>query len=667
MAKVKPVKAKLDSAQDGFEIQEGLAGIRHSPGMYLGERGEDMAYRAVKEPVDNAYDESIAGRNKVIEVVLDFDNDLNIVADMAGGIPTDFKTLKSGQKETIMTAAFSRAHAGGKFNDKAYKTSAGTHGVGVAALNAVSNKLRVWSMYKGGCAYQSWEKGEVVSGKDPKQVKKVDADVASLLSEKKLSKYGTIVAWTLDQTVVSADVMRGKKLGKDYRHARPIPSQIAHWLKNMANLNPGLEIRFTLVSKKKRKSVVYINKKDLVSVVQGICEDLEVELLGKPFTFKNDNVTCTIAWTQGSDALNFSSFVNTSPTLDGGWHVVGFRDALIEALKPFMKQTKGKTKQTFASNDILIGLVGLYDWRMHGAQYTSQVKDKLASRVEKEVYDIMLKPLTEYFSKNKSLAKAIIKRATVAGTLREELNKTLKSISDVKKAGRSRLPIKLEEAPNCKPHERELYIVEGDSAGGSAKNARSRNQEILKLSGKIPNLLNVPLHKALSNDRIQDLILSLGADPKSLDIKSDNPTFNCDNLRVANVFILSDADPDGGHIDSLEISFFWKLFPDLIRQGRLYIVDAPLFNAVYKGKHYGGDTMEECYAAMDKDKAPRKLMFRAKGWGEVPADMLAVIAFDKDTRKLIRVQEDTDKKKLHTWQQFAGEEASARRRLLGIG
>lgn len=658
---------KQSASQDGFEIQEGLAGIRHSPGMYMGERGEDMAYRAVKEPVDNAYDEATAGRNKVIEVVLDFDNDLNIVADMAGGIPTDFKVLKSGQKESIMTAAFSRAHAGGKFNDKAYKTSAGTHGVGVAALNAISDHLRVWSMYKGGCAFQSWRKGEPDSGKDPKQVKKIDKDVVDLLTEKKASKYGTIVAWTLDQTVVSADVMRGKKLPKDYRHARPVPSQIANWLRNMANLNPGLEVRFTLVSNKKRKSAVFINKKDLSSVVLAMCEDLELETLGKPFALKTDYLTCSLAWTVGADSSNFQTFVNTSPTLDGGWHVVGFRDALIEALKPFMKTGRkdGKVKQTFATSDILIGIVGMFDWRMHGAQYTSQVKDKLASRVEKEVYEATVKPLTEFFAKNKALAKSIIKRATTAGAMREELQKMMKSMSDVKKTGRNRLPIKLEEAPDCKPHERELYIVEGDSAGGSAKHARSSNQEILKLSGKIPNLLNTPLSKALSNDRIQDLILSLGADPKTLDPKADNPVFSCDNLRVANVFLLSDADPDGSHINALEIAFFWILFPDLIRQGRLYVVNAPLYNALYKGKIYGGDTIEECYAAMDKDKVPRSNMFRAKGWGEVPSELLGPIAFDQTTRRLIRINPG-EAKAISVWRQFAGEEASARRRLLGL-
>lgn len=667
--KAKPAKIKKGSgSQEGFEILEGLAGIRANPGMYMGQRGADMAYRAVKEPVDNDYDEYIAGRNKLIEVIIDYDNDLNIVADQAGGIPTDFKKLKDGSKETIMTAAFSRVHAGGKFNDQAYKTSAGTHGVGVAALNAISDRLRVWSMYKGSCAYQMWEKGEVKSGKDPKKVKSIDKDVMDLLKDKKHSKYGTVVAWTLDQTVVSADVMRGKKLPKNYRHARPEPKQLATWLKNMAMLNPGLEIRLSLIAKKKRKDFVFLNKKDLAFVVKQMCEERELGTTGKPFVFKHDNITATMIWTDHADTDNFLSFVNTSPTLDGGWHVVGFRDALFTAIKPYMKATKGKgKKQGFKQEDLLIGLTGMFDWRMHGAQYTSQVKDKLASRVEKEVYDLMFPQLEKYFKDNKKVATMIIKRAEAMNKGREELSAVVKSMADTKKKLKGNaLPADLITANRCKPHERELIVVEGDSAGGTAKHARNPDyQEVMLAGGKPLNGLKASLADVLKHKEVQGMLISIGADLKTLDPKAENPVLKTDKLRIGNLMFLMDADPDGFHIATLFLGVIYRLLPDLMKEGRVWIIDSTLYNVIYKGVNYGGMTFEECRALAPAAVKDRDIV-RAKGWGEVEPATLEAIAFNPKTRRLIRINPFENVEQERFFRGVLAEDAVHRRRLLGL-
>lgn len=666
-AKVK--KQTGDGSQEGFVIAEGLDGIRMNPGMYLGQRGADMAYRGVKEPVDNVYDEHIAGRNKVLEVVIDYDNDLNVVADMAKGIPTDFKKLKDGTKETIMTAAFSRVHAGGKFNDQAYKTSAGTHGVGVAALNAVSSQLRVWSMYKGNCSYQMWQCGVAKSGKDPKKVKSVDKDVMSLLREKKASKYGTIVAWTLDQTVVSADVMRGKKLPKGYRHAAPDPAQLGTWLRNMSLLNPGFEVRLTLIKKGKRKEFTFHNKKDLAHVVKTMVEERELGSVGKPFIFKNDNITAALTWTDHADTDNFLSFVNTSPTIDGGWHVVGFRDALFEAIKPFMKESKGKgkKKQNFKQEDLLIGLTGMFDWRMHGAQYTSQVKDKLASRVEKEVYEMLKDAFVKYFNDNKKVATTIIKRAEAMNKGREELSAVVKSMADTKKKlkGNS-LPADLISALKCKPHERELIVVEGDSAGGTAKHARNPDyQEVMLAGGKPLNGLKASLADVLKHKEVQGMLVSVGADLKSLDPKAEAPKLSTKNLRIGNLLFLMDADPDGFHIATLFLGVIYRLLPDLMKEGRVWIVDAPLYNVMHKGIHYGGMTFEECRA-----KAPSavkdKEIVRAKGWGEVEPDVLEAISFNPKTRRLIRVNPFVSVEQERFFRGVLAEDAVHRRRLLGL-
>jgi len=455
---------KKSASQDGFEIYEGLAGHRANPTMYLGELGDPMAQRCLKEIVDNAYDEAVAGRNSLIEVVIDYDNLLYVVADGAGGIPTEFKKLEDGTRTSIMTAAYSRAHAGGKFNSKAYKTSAGTHGIGAAAVNAVSEKIRLWSNYKGKLVTQTFGKGKIIGDVDPKPVKKIDKDVQALLKQKG-SKYGTIAAFVLDQTIISEDARRGKKLPEKFRIAKANPEVVQAWLRNVAMLNPGLRIELRLVKKGKVKDFTFINKKDLAWVAKTMCEEREFGMLGKPFVHKSDNISCSVIWSDHPDSDNFLTFVNTSPTIDGGWHVTGFTAALSNALKKYMPAKK-KGGQGFTGSDLLIGLVGMFDWRMHGAQYTSQVKDRLASKVDKEVYNELAVPMEAYFKKYPSVARNIIKRAQAMNKGREDLRKAVKSLADVKKKNRSNLPSALAVADKAKPHERELFIVEGDSAAG---------------------------------------------------------------------------------------------------------------------------------------------------------------------------------------------------------
>lgn len=672
MAKENEVKEKKrkSARQDGFVVFEGLAGIRATPTMYLGNLGDDMGYRVIKEEVDNAYDEAIAGRNKLIEVILDYDADFHIVADGAGGIPTDFKKLKDGTKETIMTAAFTRTHAGGKFNSDAYKTSAGTHGVGVAAVNAVCEELRVWSMYNGDCAFQSYSKGEITSkGPHPVKVKKLDKDVAERLTMKQ-SKYGTIIAGKLDQTVVSESSRRGKALPKDYVHARPQAKAVATWLKNMANLNPGLEIRFSLIRKGKRKDLVFLNKKDLAWVPKAMCEERELGMLGKPMTFRSDNISCAIVWADHPDADHFLSFVNTSPTVDGGWHVVGFTSALMAAIKPYLPAPKGKGKKSsngFSSSDLLIGLTGMFDWRMHGAQYTSQVKDKLASKVDRDVHEIMFPVFEEYFKTNQKVAKAIIKRAQVMNKGREELAAVVKSMADVKKTAKgSSLPSALAVADKAKPHERELFIVEGDSAAGTAIDARDANyQEVLGAGGKPLNALKATLAKVLGHEEIQNMLISLGADIKTLDPKAENPTISTDNLRTANIIFLVDPDPDGGHIAVLFLAAIYRLLPNLFKEGRVWCVKAPLYAVIHDGKLYGGMTFDECRAVAPKAVKDKNIV-RIKGWGEVDETFLEPIAFDPKFRQLIRINPFENHEQELWFRGVVAEDAVYRRRLLGL-
>tara|TARA_B100000700_G_scaffold88627_1_gene100017 strand:+ start:128622 stop:130670 length:2049 start_codon:yes stop_codon:yes gene_type:complete len=662
---------KKSFAQDSFAILENLDGVRANPSMYLGELGEEMARRHLKEKVDNSYDEHVAGRNNLIEVVLDYDNDLMVVADGAGGIPTDFKKLKSGEKITIMTAALTKTHAGGKFNDKAYKTSAGTHGVGVAAANAVSEEMRVWSTYNGGLAFQRFERGEIATkGPHPVKVKKVDSDVTALLSHKKIQKYGTIIASKLDQTVVSESSRRGRKLPKNFVKAEPDAKKVAEWLKYMANLNPGLVIKLSVVRKGKTKGATFHNKKDLAWIPKTMCDSRELKPMGKPFTHKSDHISLAVVWSDHPDSDNFVSFVNTSPTADGGWHVKGFTDALVQAVKPYMPKAKGKGKGRslgFKGSDLLVGLTGLFDYRMHGAAYTSQVKDKLASKVDREVYEELLPAFEEYFSKNKKVARDIIKRAQAVGKGREDLAAVVKSMADVKKKTKgSALPGELAVADKAKPHERELFIVEGDSAAGTAIDARNSDyQEVLPAGGKPLNALKAPLSKVLGHAEIQKMLTALGADVKTLDPKAENPTLDTGKLRTANVILLVDPDPDGGHIAVLYLAAIYRLLPDLYKEGRVWCIDAPLYAAVKDGELYGGMTFDAC-----RKESPKKVkdgeIVRIKGWGEVDETFLEPIAFKPSTRRLIRINPFESAEKERFFRGVVAENAMYRRQLLGL-
>lgn len=664
---VKKASKKVSATQDGFQIAEGLDGLRLNPSMYLGDLGPFMAYRCVKEAVDNAYDEHIAGRNKVIEVILNYDADIFIVADCAGGIPLEMKTLKSGEKISIMTAAYTRTHAGAKFNDKAYKTSAGTHGIGMSAVVAVSEELRAWTTYKGGLHFQSYGKGEITSkGAHPVKVKAVDKDVLSLLKDK-TQKYGTIVAMKLDQTVVSEDSKRGKALPKGFRKAEPAAESVQQWLQNMALMNPGLEIRFSTIRGKKRLDHTFINKKDLAYVPKFMCEERELEAQGKPFTFKNDNITCALVWSDHTDAANFLTFVNTSPTADGGWHVTGFTQALSAIIKKHMPATKGSKGQGFTGSDLLMGLTGVFDWRMHGAAYSSQVKDKLSSRVDKEVTDLIQPELDKYFDANPKVAKMIIKRAQFMTKTRTELAAVVKSMADVKKKGKGNaLPAALAAASKCKPHERELFIVEGDSAKGPSVNARNGYyQEVLAAGGKPLNALSATLAKILAHKEIMNMLICLGADIKTLDPKAENPVLSTEKLRVANIIFLVDPDPDGGHIAVLYLAALVRLMPNLFVEGRVWCVQAPLYAALHKGIVYGGDTFDECRAAAPKVVKDQEIV-RIKGWGEVSEKEVGPIAFDPKQRRLIRINPFENVEQRNFFFGVVAEDAVHRRRLLGL-
>lgn len=669
-AKKTPVRKKKGAGQaytaDNIQVHEGLAGVRLNPSMYLGALGNPMVFRMVKETVDNWYDEYAAGRNTGGEVIYNPDDNSYVIADYAGGIPIELKQTKHEGKVSTLTLIFIKLHAGGKFDSAAYETSSGTHGVGVSAVNAVSSVLEVWTQRSKVWYYQKFEAGTPI-GKLKKAGAKAPVALGKLgLYEKNKSKYGTIVRFVPDQEIVSEDAARGsrKKATKDLTLAKLDIKQSGSWLFNLAMLNPGLKVIFTYFGK---GSKVYENKKGLDWLVKQRASDNELSTTGRPFVFEDETLSLAITWTDHYDDEYFTSYVNSSPTIEHGTHVDGFKAALQKAIAPHIPPTKGRGKgKAFTINDLLIGSCGVLNFKMNSAQYSSQVKDKLVSKVNKEVQDKVEEALVAWFKDNARIAKNIIKKASTASDARESLKTTMKNLTEIRKGNRTKMPENLVEAPDVKPDKREIYIVEGDSAGGTAKNARNEWQEVLKLSGKIANSLSNSLPKLLASQAVRNLIISMGVDPGTLDVKAQNPTFSTDKLRCSKVYLLSDADPDGSHINVLLLSFFFRMMPDFIREGRLFVVEGSLYIALWKGVLYKGDTFDQVAKQVPDTAEARRQIKRLKGWGEANATELDKIAFDPTTRTVQKIEWTDDPERIQYFRHIAAESPAHKRELLGL-
>ena len=655
----KPSRRKAQAYDESnIKVLMGLEKVRRKPGMYLGERGDQMVWRAIKELVDNSVDEFYAGRNDAAELFIDTKNDLYIIADRAEGIPVG-KNKETGK--STLDVVFTELHGGGKFDDKAYKNSAGTHGVGAACANAVAERLRVWTKRDGQWYYREYNKGEAVG--NLKKVKSPDKEVMAKLNDK-AAKYGSIICFETDQTICSADATN--KRVKNKNPAKLPGKQVLQWSRMIALMNPGLHI---YVNTSKGKKFHFFNKGDISAVVKKIMVDNELSGVAKPIVVQTETVDLTLQWTSYDDVNLFRSYVNCSPTRDHGKHYEGFTSALGRVLQKLKKDVKLKGKDnSFKTSDALYGMVGIVNFKMSEPEFSSQTKDRLTSHVNKDVEELLVPLIEEYFAKHKNLAKTVIQRAVAIAKGRDELKKVMKAVGDVRKNQRSMLPTQLTEAASAKPWERELFIVEGDSAGGTAKDARfPKYQEIFKLRGKLTNASRTDMVKLMKTQVIQNFLVAIGVDLKSLDVDGDdlsNLQFDTANLRVGNVMIMCDADSDGGHIAVLLMSAIQRLIPKLFDEGRVYIVKSPLYLTTHQNKRYFGMTLTEIRESLPPNAKPH--ITRAKGLGELNASALHVVAFDPATRTLIQVTPPADGDGMAYFQAITGSNSQARKELLGL-
>jgi DNA gyrase subunit B len=592
----------IDYRPEDIKVLKGLEAVRLRPGMYIGSTGKSGLHHLLYEIIDNSMDEVMAGACDKIKVVLHEDGSAE-VEDNGRGIPIEVhpETGKS-TLETVMTVL----HAGGKFSNSAYKVSGGLHGVGASVVNALSEIMEVWVRRNGKVYYQKYSRGEPLC-----EVKELG----------ETSERGTIVRFKPDPEIFSTTEFD--------------PDIIENRLRELAFLNPGLTIEFEdRINDYKTKMnyvggikeyVSYIVKNSNLKPLHDIVhisdshEDIKVEI--------------ALVYTASQDEEITYSFVNNIRTIDHGTHVVAFRNVLTRLLNDYGKNLGYLRKdEAFSGEDVREGLVAVVSVLMPNPEFEGQTKGRLGSEsAGTAVSKIVKERLTEFFEINKAVLKVILERVQQAKRAREAAKKVRELVKRKSAFDGAALPGKLADCVTNDVEKSELFIVEGDSAGGSAKQARDREfQAILPLRGKILNVEKSSIQKLLSNEQIKDIIVAVGT--------GIGERFDRTKLRYGKIIIMTDADVDGAHIRVLLLTFFFRYMRPLIEEGRIYIAVAPLYRVQLPNRILYLYSDEEYQALMKELNGSQKVeVQRYKGLGEMNAEQLWETTMDPVTRRLIRV------------------------------
>jgi DNA gyrase subunit B len=587
----------------------------------------DGVWKFVGELLDNGIDEHLAGRNKAVMLHIDKDGSYWVL-DQGKGIPQGVKEVHmhvNGKdivnKIPTMQAVFGELHTSGKYRSDAYKNSIGTHGIGSKGTNATSEFFDVFTFYKDQWYTVGFKKGKLVT--PVTKLKKAPKG-----PDGKPLKGGTCIHCKPDPTIYSAKAFP--------------PSMATEWAEITAYLNPGLGI--VLSSAKGRKT--YLSKKGAIEYVSARVTKLKAEYLtDKVFEFKSDVGDVVVAFTnaEGSEVRGFTNGLSNK---EGGTHVSsavdGIYDGLIQALAKtnkeklvYAKQKKGeKGRRTiFKVSDLKEGLVGLVNAKLHKAEFSSQDKARLTdARMGKPFHELVVKDAVAFFTKNLKVAVLLAERAGKLAQLKTNFalsKKTLTELNKLKKKGLSTNYV----PPNksTKPAEREIFIVEGESAGGPAKQARYPHQGILPIKGKIKNVIAAKGDKGLDSEDILNILAAIGYDPKASDPYS--------KMQTGKIIYLADPDPDGSHINSLLLGLTYKFLPECFDRGMVYVAKTPEFYAIYKGKLYTADGAKALRKKMDAAKVPASVNpIHIKGWGEIDPVVMRILAMNAETRTLIKIE-----------------------------
>jgi topoisomerase IV subunit B len=599
-----------DYDASSIEVLEGLEPVRRRPGMYIGGTDDRALHHLAAEVLDNAMDEAVAGHATRIEVVLEEGNRLSI-ADNGRGIPVDEHPKFPGK--STLEVILSTLHSGGKFSGKAYATSGGLHGVGVSVVNALSSHTRVEVARDRQLYAQEFARGQTLA-----PLQKLGPTP---------NRRGTTVAFTPDEEIFGERAFNPKRL---FRLAR-----------SKAYLYAGVEIRWKCAASLASDDV----PAEAVFKFPGGLADHLAEQVGarecvttKPFTGRQDfpdeqgRVEWAIAWPLWSDGST-SWYCNTVPNPDGGTHEQGLRTALTRGLRAFGELVGQKKAKDISADDVMTGAEVMLSVFIRDPQFQSQTKDRLTSPeaarlVENAVRDHFDHFLADNMERGKALLGSVMERMDERLRRKQEREIKRKTATNAKKL---RLPGKLTDCSGEGDGETELFIVEGDSAGGSAKQARNRKtQAILPIRGKILNVASATADKIRANQEIADLGLALGCGMRK----------DCDpeNLRYDRIVIMTDADVDGAHIATLLMTFFFQEMPEIVRRGHLFLAQPPLYRLTAgKESRYARDDAhrEELEATVFKGKKVE--VGRFKGLGEMNPGQLRETTMDPATRSLIRI------------------------------
>ena len=593
---------------DQIQILEGLEAVRKRPGMYIGSTSLKGLHHLVYEIVDNSVDEALAGECSHIEVFINEDNSITVVDD-GRGIPVGINK-KSGLP--AVQVVFTVLHAGGKFGGGGYKVSGGLHGVGASVVNALSKWLEVLVETDGKAYKQRYERGKVVT-----ELKELGAT----------DRHGTTVTFLPDEEIFEDTVF-------DY-------ATIKQRLREMAFLTKGLRISLTDKREEGKKTdsfhydggimeyVSYLNKN------QTVLYDKIIYCEGKKGT-----VQVEVAL-QHNDGYNEGcySFVNNINTPEGGTHLTGFRNALTKTFNEYAKLMKlvKENDPALTGEDIREGMTAIVSIKIPEPQFEGQTKQKLGnSEARGAVESIAGEQIMIFLEQNPAIGKMIVEKALLAQRARDAARKARDLTRRKTALEYMNLPGKLADCSDKNPDNCEIYLVEGDSAGGSAKDARDRaTQAILPLRGKILNVEKSRLDKILENKEIQSMITAFGTG-----IHED---FDITKLRYKKIIIMTDADIDGAHIDTLMLTFIYRFMPELIRKGHVYLAQPPLYK-VEKGNKiwyaYNDKELENIMSEIGRDSNNK--IQRYKGLGEMDAEQLWETTMDPERRVLLKVMMDEE-------------------------
>lgn len=595
-----------DYSASNIQVLKGLEAVRKRPGMYIGSTGPKGLHHLVYETVDNSIDEAMAGHCDKIIVALEKD-DVVRVEDNGRGIPVDIHpTEKISALELVLT----RLHAGGKFDKSSYKVSGGLHGVGVSCVNALSDWLEATVKLNGHIYRQKYERGV------PKTKVEIIGDT---------DEHGTTIRWKADKTIFTETTTYDFDVLKDR-------------LRELAFLNSGIIIYF-------RDERLENPKEEVLQFVGGINEFVSNIDSGKTVVpaqpiyineTKDDVITEISLHYNNSYSENIRTYVNDINTRDGGTHLEGFKSAIRFVLNKFLDSNE-KLKKTFEKDekltyeDLSSGLTAVISMKVPEPEFEGQTKEKLGNTEVRTIVDQIVKEkLTVYFEQNPSVLDTILKKAIDEAKARIAARKAKDNMRKKSMSDGFGLPAKLADCSLKNPELCEVYIVEGDSAGGSAKKGRDpKTQAILPLWGKMLNVEKVRPEKVMNNDKLEPVIATLGA--------GFGKDFNISKLRYHKIIIMADADVDGSHIRTLLLTFFFRYMPELITKGYIYLAMPPLFKV-----QLGKKEPVYCYSDAERDAALEALgdqrekanVQRYKGLGEMDGKQLWETTMDPAHRKM---------------------------------